>query len=91
MEVKYMTNKSRFKQFQCDHIFPNETLTCVCADLTCIHIIYTKEWKYISLCLNSDYSLITYQHSFVYERAEFLFHFSQLYKYYTFIYNYLLK
>ena len=30
------------------------------------------EWKYISLCLNSDFSLITYLHYiFVYERAEF--------------------
>ena len=29
------------------------------------------EWKYISLCLNSDFSLITYLHYiFVYERAE---------------------
>ena len=28
------------------------------------------EWKLIPLCLNSDYSLYTYLHIFVYECAE---------------------
>ena len=28
------------------------------------------EWKFLCLCLISDYSLITYLHSFVYELAE---------------------
>ena len=58
---------------------------CVCRfDITCIYIVWTVERKYISLCLNSDQSLITYLHIFVYEHSEFLFRLSRLYIY-TFI------
>ena len=60
MKVYHMTNKTRFKLFQCDYmiyiysvpsqfilpfllkpkyiIYPNETLTCVCAELTSLYI-----------------------------------------------------
>ena len=39
---------------------PNETVMYVCADLTTLADIYYKlEWKYTSLCLNNNQSLIT--------------------------------
>ena len=34
---------------------PNETVTCVCADLTSLADVYYKlEWKYTSLCLKNN-------------------------------------
>ena len=44
----------------------------VCRDLTFFftYVIQTIELKLVSLCLISHYSLITYLHIFVYERAE---------------------
>ena len=62
-------------------------LMCACADFTSLAykcMVYTIEWKNISLSLICDYSLITYLHIFVYDRAEFLFHFSLLYTYYLY-------
>ena len=65
---------------------PNETVTCVCADLTTLADIYHKlEWKYTSFVQILINLLLFNYIIFVYACAEWLFHFSRLYKYFTYV------